>query len=221
MNNDNFLKDKINSNYIKQESAYEKYQNIEINNDLIKFYYQFNHLKNIYRQGWLKGLLENPDASKIESVADHSWAVAMLAISIIEKYKLDYDINKCMKLAIIHELGEIYAGDYTPRDNINIMQKHELEKEAVDKLISTISFENDFLEIWEEFENQETNEAVFIKQVDRLECIMQASCYNLDTSYMKRDIESITLPCLKEIIDELNRITQNNDIPYCVKFDSF
>ena len=51
MNNDNFLKDKINSNYIKQESAYEKYQNIEINNDLIKFYYQFNHLKNIYRQG--------------------------------------------------------------------------------------------------------------------------------------------------------------------------
>lgn len=35
----------------------------------------------------------------------------MLAISVIEKYKLGYDITKCMKLSIIHELGEIYAGD--------------------------------------------------------------------------------------------------------------
>lgn len=216
MNND-ILKDEINSNYIKQESAYNKYKNIEIDNDLIKFYYQFNHLKNIYRQGWLKGLLENPDASKVESVADHSWSVAMLAISIIEKYKLDYDITKCMKLAIIHELGEIYAGDYTPRDNINSSEKYKLEKDAIEKLVSTISFENDFLKLWEEFENQETKEAIFIKQIDKLECVMQASCYNLDTSYMKRNIDCITLPYLKEILEELCQITQNNDIPYCLK----
>jgi len=219
MNNKEILKDEINSNYIKQEAAYSNYKNIEINNDLIKLYYQFNHLKNIYRQGWLKGLLENPDESKIESVADHSWSVSMLAISIIEKYKLNYDINKCMKLSIIHELGEIYAGDYTPRDNINNDEKHKLERDAIEKLISTISFENDFLDLWEEFENQETEEAIFIKQIDKLECLMQASCYNLDTSYMKRSIENITLPFLKEIIEELSKITKDNDIPYCEKVD--
>lgn len=219
MDNNNILKDKINSNYIKQESFYNKYKNIEINNDLIKFYFQFNHLKNIYRQGWLKGLLENPDASKIESVADHSWSVALLAISVIEKYKLDYDITKCMKLAIIHELGEIYAGDYTPRDNIDSDEKHKLERDAIEKILATISFENDFLELWEEFENQETKESIFIKQIDKLECIMQASCYNLDTSYMKRNIASITLPFLKEIIEELNQITKENDIPYCAKIE--
>lgn len=215
--NNKILKDEINSNYIKQESAYSKYKNIGISNDLIRFYYQFNHLKNIYRQGWLKGLLENPDASKIESVADHSWSVAMLSISIIEKYKLDYDITKCMKLAIIHELGEIYAGDYTPRDNISSDEKHKQEKEAIEKILSSISFENDFLKLWEEFENQETKESIFIKQIDKLECIMQASCYNLDASYMKRSIETITLPFLKEIIDELNQITKENDVPYCAR----
>ncbi len=38
----------------------------------------------------------------------------MLAMSIIEKYELDLDIEKCMKLAMIHEFGEIYAGDFIP-----------------------------------------------------------------------------------------------------------
>lgn len=217
MSNKDILKDEINSNYIKQVSSYSKYKNIGINNDLISFYYQFNHLKNIYRQGWLKGLLENPNESAIESVADHSWAVAMLAISIIEKYKLNYDISKCMKLSIVHELGEIYAGDYTPSDNVSREEKHKLEREAIGTLISTLSFENDFLELWEEFEKQETEESIFIKQVDKLECLMQAGCYDLDVSYMKGSINSITLPCLREIIEELNLLTKDNDIPYCVK----
>ena len=64
----------------------------------------------------------------------------MLAISIIEKYKLNYDITKCMKLSIIHELGEIYAGDFTPNDNITKEEKHELEKRAIERLLSSMSF---------------------------------------------------------------------------------
>lgn len=115
------LKDKNNSNYIKRISAYEQYKDKNINNDLIGFYYQFNHLKNIYRQGWIKSLYRKEHIGEIESIADHSWGVAMLAISIIEKYNLKYDITKCMKLSIIHELGEIYAGDFTPCDKITQM----------------------------------------------------------------------------------------------------
>ena len=162
------LEDKNNSNYIKNVSAFEKYKDENIKNDLVKFYYQFNHLKNIYRQGWIKSLLGEKYINKIESVADHSWSVSMLAISVIEKYKLNYDITKCMKLSIIHELGEIYAGDFTPNDNVTKEEKHELEKRAIERLLSSISFENDFLELWEEFEKQETIEAQFIKQVDKL-----------------------------------------------------
>ena len=139
-----FLIDNNNSNYIKKISAFEQYKNKNINNDLIKFYYQFNHLKNIYRQGWIKNLLGKEYISQIESIADHSWSVAMLAISVIEKYKLKYDITKCMKLSIIHELGEIYAGDFTPSDNITKEKKHELEEKAIKKALDTIKFENDF-----------------------------------------------------------------------------
>ena len=214
---DNILKDENNSNYIKRYSAYNQYKDKHINNDLITFYYQFNHLKNIYRQGWIKGLLELKDVTEVESIADHSWSVAMLAISVIEKYKLNYDINKCMKLSIIHELGEIYAGDFTPTDNITKERKYELERESLENLLNTISFENDFLDLWEEYEKQQTQEAQFIKQLDKLECIMQASCYGLDVSYMKTSIESITLPFLKEMVEEVQDITRGNDVPFCIK----
>lgn len=216
--NDAILKDENNSNYIKKYSAYELYRNKGINNDLINFYYQFNHLKDIYRQGWIKNLLGREHIKEIESIADHSWAVAMLAISIIEKYKLNYDITKCMKLSIIHELGEIYAGDFTPSDHISKERKHKLEKNALERLLNSINFENDFLELWEEYEEQKTEESQFIRQIDKLECIMQASCYGLDISYMNTSRDNITLPYLREILEELKILTRNNDIPLNIKY---
>lgn len=217
MNKNEILKDENNSNYITMQSAYPKYKEKGINNDLISFFFQFNHLKNIYRQGWLKGLLDTEKITDAESIADHSWSVAMLAISLIEKYKLDYDITKCMKLSLVHELGEIYAGDFTPKDNVTKEEKHELEKEAVKRVLASVEFENDFYEVWEEFENQETKESVFIKQLDKLEFMMQASCYDLDVSYLKASIENITIPCLKEIVEELIVLTKGNEIPYLLK----
>ena len=211
------LEDKNNFNFIKKISAYEQYKYKKVNNDLISFYYQFNHLKNIYRQGWIKNLLGKEHINEIESIADHSWSVAMLAISVIEKYKLNYDITKCMKLSIMHELGEIYAGDFTPSDSVTKEAKHELEKNALKRLLQSISFENDFLEIWEEYEKQESDESRFIRQLDKLECIMQASCYGLDISYMETSRDNITLPYLKEILDEIRELTRNNDIPMNMK----
>lgn len=211
------LQDENSSNYIKRYSAYNTYKNKDITNDIISFYYQFNHLKNIYRQGWIKNLLGKEHLSEIESVSDHSWSVSMLAISVIEKYKLNYDITKCMKLSIVHELGEIYAGDYTPCDNITTEKKHGLEKKAINRLLDSINFENDFLELWEEYEKQETEESRFVKQLDKLECIMQASCYGLDVSYMKTSQDNITLPYLKDILEELIQLTKGNDIPLNIR----
>jgi len=211
------LKDENNSNYIKKHSVCSQYKDKNINNDLIKFYFQYNHLKNIYRQGWIKNLLGQERVKEIESIADHSWSVSMLAISVIEKYNLNYDITKCMKLSIIHELGEIYAGDFTPSDNISKDKKHELEKNAIRKLLDSINFENDFFELWEEYEEQKTEESQFIRQLDKLECIMQASCYGLDVSYMHSSRDNITLPYLKEILDELKILTKHNDMPLNIK----
>ena len=204
------LQDSNNNNYIKNENSYNRYKE-NLNNDVLKLYYQFTHLKNIYRQGWLTNLLGMEYENKVESVADHSWAVTILALSIIEKYNLDYNIEKCMKLALIHELGEIYAGDFTP-NQISKEEKHKLEEKAVDKVLDSIEYENDFKSLWKEYENKTSKEAEFVKQVDKLECILQAGSYGLQTKFIKGE-DSITIPCLKEILKETNEITKNNNLP--------
>ena len=58
-------------------------------------------------------------------------------------------------MGIIHELGEVYAGDYTPFDNITLEEKHNKEKEAILKVLQSIDEDNDYFEIWEEFEKAE------------------------------------------------------------------
>ncbi|MCI8273877.1 MAG: HD domain-containing protein [Clostridia bacterium] len=206
------LKDKISDNYIKNENAYIKYKNLT-NNDVIKLFFQVNHLKNLYRQGWLTKLLGMEYADKAESVADHSWSVAMLAIMVIEKYKLEYNVEKCIKLSLIHEIGEIYAGDFIV-GSISKDEKHKLEKQAVEKLLQDIEFENDFQELWDEYEAQSSEEAKFIKQLDKLECSMQAVCYNLDAKHID-GTEILTNPCLIDILSEIEEISKDNDIPLC------
>jgi putative hydrolase of HD superfamily len=211
------LKDEKNNNFIKNQNSYNKYKSI-IDNDILKLYYQYTHLKNIYRQGWLTSLLGMEYENKVESVADHSWSVTMLAMSIIEKYNLDLDMEKCMKLAMVHELGEIYAGDFIP-NQVTKEQKHKLEERAVDELLNSVEFDNDFKELWLEYENKRSPEADFIKQVDKLECILQAGSYGLNSKYIK-GAESITLPCLKEILEDVYKITEDNELPLCFREDN-
>lgn len=213
MENIEILKDEINGNYIKDTNPYLRYSDKEIKNDVIKLYLQFNHLKNLYRQGWLKVRLGLEHKDKCESVADHSWSMALLAMTIIEKYKLNYDINKCIKMAIVHELGEIYTGDYTPDDHMDPDKKHEEERQNIRKLLSVVNFDNDFLEIWEEFESQSTEESIFMKELDKLEFLMQGTAHELDVEYLKYSRSKITLPVLKEILDELMILTKGKKVP--------
>ena len=199
------LKDKRNNNYIKNINPYIEYKE-KIENDVLKLYYQYNHLKNIYRQGWLTTLLGLEHEKEIESVADHSWSVALLAITIIEKYHLNLNQEKCMKLALIHEIGEVYAGDIIPGE-MSEAKKHNLEEKAVDELLNEAEFENDFKELWQEYNNKKSAESVFIKQVDKLETALQSISYGLNPSLFHYE-DIITIPCLREIMKEVLKISK-------------
>ncbi len=204
------LKDE-NNNYIKDTSPYEKFEKID--NDILSFYMQYNQLKNMYRQGWLKVRIGLEHKDKCESIADHSFSVALLALTIIENNKLNLDTLKCIKMGIIHELGEIYAGDYTPYDNITKEEKHIKEKEAIVKVLQTLDKDNDYLEIWEEYEKAQTDEAKFIKNVDQLEFLLQACAYGYDAQYFERSLNKIVDPYCKEIAMSALKITKGNKSP--------
>lgn len=192
-------KDINNKNYVKNQNPYNKYKD-NIHNDVLKLYYQFIHLKNLYRQGWLTHIIGLDAENRVESVADHSWSVTILCMSIIQKYHLDLDLEKCMKIALVHELGEIYAGDFIP-NQVSKEEKHKLEEQAVDSLLNEASFDNNFKELWLEYENQLSEEAVFVKQVDKLEPMLQAPAFGVKTKDYFND-ECITIPCLKELLEE-------------------
>lgn len=202
-------KDINNNNYVKNQNHYNEYKKY-INNDILKLYYQFIHLKDLYRQGWLTHIIGMEAENKIESVADHSWSVAMLSMSIIQKYNLKLNLEECMKLSIVHELGEIYAGDYIP-NQISKEEKHKLEEKAVDTLLDEVNFDNNFKNLWLEFENQTSEEAVFVRQVDKLEPILQSIAYGIKPKdFFNEDISFITIPCLREIVEDAYKLSEQD-----------
>lgn len=209
------LTDKHNQNYIKDTNPYEKYGK-RTENNILKFYLKFNQLKNIYRQGWLKVRIGLEFKDKCESIADHSFSVALLALTIIEENKLQLDTYKCLKMGIIHDLGEVYLGDFAPYDGIAKTEKHRQERESICKILDTLDEDNDFYQLWEEFEEAKTPEAKFVKNVDSLEFLLQACAYGFDAKYFEKSLSKITDPHCKEIALAAVKATNGNKKPKVV-----
>ena len=78
---------------------------------------------------------------------------------------------------LIHDLGEIYAGDINPNSGINTEEKYFLERDAILRILANLSEADFFLDLWGEYQKQETPEAKIVRDVDRLEMAIQASIY--------------------------------------------
>ena len=162
-------------------------------------------LKNLYRQGWLRRGVSEQDC---ESVADHSFGVALLGYVLANEYRPDLDAAKVMQLGLFHEIGEIYAGDVTPHDGISAEEKSARERQSAHEVSRHLPDPTWYLSIWEEFESRETPEAVFVGEVDKLEMLMQARLYELlETQGLDEFFvsvkERINLPELKPIVDSI------------------
>jgi len=140
---------------------------------LTEAWFEIVHLKQVYRKGWLQRGIA-PELC--ETVADHSFGNAILCLLLLPEHP-ELDPYKVLKLALIHDLGEAYVGDITPQDNVDPAVKSERESAAIDKILSKLPGGEDLVESWHEYENQQTAESKFVKQIDRLEFAMQAGVY--------------------------------------------
>jgi putative hydrolase of HD superfamily len=137
-------------------------------------YYEINQLKQLYRQGWLqRGIPKD----LCESVAEHSFAMALLALLLADTFSPELDRQQVLLLALIHDLGEVYAGDFTPQDRPATQVKQALEAKAIEQIFSELPNGQDYIRMWQAYEEGTTPEARFVKQVDRLEMALQASIY--------------------------------------------
>ena len=144
------------------------------NKKLIKFALQVGTLKNIKRHGWiLKGI------KNVESVADHIFRVALMTMIFSAVTKLD--VNKMIKMALIHDIGEALVGDVIyehGKKRIGPLKvKNADERNAVKEIFRDVAKKGEYVSLWEEFVAQDTQEARFVKRIEKLEMVIQALEY--------------------------------------------
>jgi putative hydrolase of HD superfamily len=174
---------------------------------IIRAYFEFNHLKQLYRQGWLKSGIPR---ERCETVAEHSLGVAVLAFWLADAHYPNLDLSRVIRMALIHDFGEIYAGDIIPEDGVPSQEKHDLENRSVQQVFEGFPNAEEYIALWQEFDAGITAEASFVRQVDRLEMALQASVYEhqgyldldeffktVDRSLLDTQLRSL----LREIID--------------------
>ena len=98
------------------------------------------------------------DGSKREDDAAHSWHLAIMAM-ILEEYSAEkIDVNRVIKIALVHDLVEVYAGDTFAYDSKGYEDKEQRERDAADKLFGMLEGEQstEIRALWDEFEAVET-----------------------------------------------------------------
>ena len=140
----------------------------------ISFIKEIDKLKYIQR----KTKLFNSD--RPENDAEHSWHLAMMTIVLAEHSDKTIDVLKVLKMVLIHDLVEIDAGDIFIYDSTKSHTNTEEELIAAKRIFGLLPTEQaeEFIAIWEEFEEGMTDEAKFAKSMDRFEPLLQNTSNN-------------------------------------------
>jgi putative hydrolase of HD superfamily len=186
--------------------------------DILKFLTLVGKLKATKRTGWVQCGVKSP-----ESVSDHMYRMSIICF-LLGGNKLDNDgtkLNKdhCIKLALAHDMAECIVGDLTPSDGVSKDEKHRREKEAMEHLARLAGEEvgKELYDLWEEYENQKTPEANFVKDVDKFEMVLQAHEYESEegrTGWLQDFFDSTNgkfqHPLVKGWVDDINKIRKDN-----------
>ncbi len=134
----------------------------------IEFLVEVDKLKTILRRNYIS------DGSKRENDAEHSWFFSLAALVLSEHSNDKIDIHKVVKMAIIHDIVEVYAGDTFLYDEKGRKDQKERETAASEKIFGMLPEDQkeNFIGLWNEFEEGASNEAKFAKSIDRLSAVL-------------------------------------------------
>lgn len=181
---------------------------------IIKFYLLGVTLKEKIRSGLIYWKVKK---ERLESVAEHIYGTCILAISIDSEYKLDIDLDKVLKMLIMHEIEEIIIGDITPFDNISEEEKLELGSKAVSKILDGLVKKEEYEISLKEFNEHKTKESIFAYMCDKLECDIQIKIYE-DNNFNDINQEGL-LPLKNKIVKELINNGANTIADVFIEFD--
>ena len=132
----------------------------------IDFILAIDALKNVQRRNY------NADDSRRENTAEHSWQIIILAQILFPyaKNRADIDLLRVMRMLSIHDLVEIEAGDTFLFDEAAMVGKFEREKLSAQNIFGILDepIRSEFFNLWLEFEEEETPDAIFACAIDRI-----------------------------------------------------
>ncbi|KAA6439002.1 HD domain-containing protein [Dyadobacter flavalbus] len=135
----------------------------------IEFIKEVDKLKYILRKTRLF------NSNRNENDAEHSWHLALMAIVLADHANFKIDLLKVVKMLLIHDIVEIDAGDTFIYDTEKNHENTVQERQAAQRIFGILPEHQaaELIAIWEEFEEQQTNEAKFARTMDRLEPLLQ------------------------------------------------
>lgn len=135
----------------------------------IAFILEIDKLKTILRQN-----VPITEPHRRENDAEHSWHLAMMALTLAEHADEPVDVARVMKMLLIHDIVEIDAGDTFIYDDAAHDDKDEREQAAATRLFGLLPEDQgrELRLLWEEFEARETADARFAGALDRLQPVL-------------------------------------------------
>ncbi len=115
-----------------------------------------------------------------ESVAEHSWRITLMAYFMKDEFK-EVNMDKVIKMCLIHDLGEIFTGD------IPAFLKTETDEEKEENLLYSwvktlpCPYNEEMLTLYEEMDELKTTEARIYKALDNMEAVIQHNESDLST----------------------------------------
>ncbi len=151
--------------------------------NLYSTFKEFLKLKEIMRTGWIK---RNVNSDYYESDSTHTMQMFAFASAYFRIYQpKNLDFNKVMEMILIHELGEVLAGDI-PEGDKNHGTKHQIEEKCIRNVLGGLKSGAYFINLWLEFEERQTEEAKFVYMVDKLDPVLKADF--LDDELNRNDL---------------------------------
>ena len=134
----------------------------------LKFSAEIDKMTNVYRRTLLVS------GERRENDAEHSWHVAVMALLFKEYCVEEPNVERAIKMLVVHDLIEIYAGDTFAYDVKGNESKAEREAAAADKLYSQLPPEqgSELKALWEEFDGMETVDAKYAACLDRIQPLL-------------------------------------------------
>jgi putative hydrolase of HD superfamily len=167
--------------------------------EVFQFLMEIDKLKSVQRRTKVLG------TQRQENSAEHSWHFAVAAMSLAPYAPKDVDIQKVIRMALVHDIVEIDAGDVLVYDLAAREAVHDQEVLAAKRLFGMLPapLDQQFLDLWNEYEAGETPEARFALVIDRILPVVM-NLNNKGQSWVENNIRLEQVLARNSFIGDIN-----------------